>query len=95
MMAMTVKPRDSPERGAEGGGLAWETTGSVGVELGREDHRQDGGAERAADLLGDPGDGTGVGYLLGSEPEVGGGHDRDGDAPSPCRSSWNRRDDLG
>jgi hypothetical protein len=39
-----------PERGAEGRGLARETAGGVGVELGREDHGQDGGAERAADL---------------------------------------------
>jgi len=69
MMAITVKPSDHQNAVPK----------AVGVELGGEDHGQDGGAERAADLLGDPGHGAGVGHLAGGEPEVGGGHDRDGD----------------
>ena len=32
----------------------------------------------ATDLLRDPSDGAGVGHLVGSESEVGGGHDGDG-----------------
>jgi hypothetical protein len=44
-----------------------------------EDHRQDGGAERAAYLLGRAGQHAGVGDLLPVEADVGGDHQGHGD----------------